>query len=322
MGTETGLINQPTNKKNTRLPDFLLVGAAKSATSSLHAYLDQHPQIVMASQKESWFFSFYKKPPHYTSPGILSNVVSELEPYLKLYDGAEANQILGDACPSYLYTYEDTIRNIHQLYPEDARAKLKIIISLREPVSRAYSQFYTFKRKVQESLAFEQAIREDTVKQRMQENWNIFYDYPGFGMYSEQVAAFQQAFGKERVLVLLYEDIQADINKVCRTILSFLEVDTDFTVDDSFKHNSITGEPSVKWIVAGLFSKNRFKRMISALIPKQLRMILLYIIIKPLLKREAMDVNTYKQFSEYFSNDILNLEKLIGRDLSSWRNCK
>jgi len=313
-------MNQPTNNTNTRLPDFLLVGAAKSATSSLYFYLYQHPQITMASKKESWFFSFYNNPPHYTSPGILDNVVSELDTYLKLYDGAEANQVLGDACPSYLYTYEDTIKNIRRLYSEDALANLKIIISIREPVSRAHSQYYTFKRMVHEPLAFEQAIQEGTIKQRMRDNWNIFYDYPGFGMYSKQVEAFQQAFGKERVLVLLYDDIQADIHKVCRDIFLFLEVDPDFIVDARLKLNSIAGEPKAKWIVAGLFSRNRFKRMISALIPKRLRNILIYIIVKPLLKREAMDINTRTQLSEYFKKDILKLEKLIGRDLSSWRN--
>ena len=313
-------MSQPASKVNTRLPDFLLVGAAKSATSSLYYYLNQHPQITMASVKESWFFSFYEKPPQYTSPGILSNVISELGDYLKLYDGAESGQILGDACPSYLYTYEDTIRNIRQLYSEKALANLKIIISLREPVSRAYSQYYTFKRLVHEPLTFEQAIQEDTVNQRMLDNWNIFYDYTGFGMYSKQVEAFRRAFGKERVLVLLYDDIQADIDKVCRDIFLFLEVAPDFPVDARAKINSIAGEPKVKWIVTGLFSKNRLKRMISAMIPIRIRRVVIHLVLKRLLKREVMDVNTHKQLSGYFNQDILKLEKLIGRDLSSWRS--
>ena len=151
-------------------------------------------------------------------------------------------------------------------------------------MSRAYSQFYTFKRKVQEPLTFAKAIQESTVRQRMQANWNIFYDYPGFSMYSKQVEAFQQAFGRERVLVLLFEDIHTDTPAVCRSIFSFLGVDPDFIVDDRLKHNSIAGEPSLKWIVAGLVSKNRYKRMISALLPKKLRMILLYIIIKTIIE--------------------------------------
>ena len=315
-------MNQPISNANKRLPDFLVVGAAKSATSSLYFYLDQHPQIAMASMKESWFFSFYKKPPNYSSPGVLNNLVSGLDDYLKLYDGAEKNQILGDACPSYLYTFEDTIRNIRELYSEDELARLKIIISLREPISRAYSQFFTFKRRVHEPLTFDQAVQKSTINKRLEENWNIFYDYLGFGMYSKQVEAFQQAFGKDRVMVLLFEEIHADIHRVCRDIYNFLGVDPDFTVDDKLKHNSISGEPIVKWIVAALFSQNKYKRKISALIPARLRNIIIHIIVMPLLKRKTMEEDTQKQLSEYFHNDILELEKLIDRDLSRWRPVK
>jgi len=305
---------------NKRLPGFLLVGAAKSATSSLHAYLDQHPDIKMPSIKESWFFSFYKNPPDYKSPGKLSNLISELDEYLKLFDGASNHQILGDACPSYLYTYEDTIRNIKEIYTKEERENLKIIISLREPVSRALSQFYTFKRKVEEPLNFEQAIQESTLKARKQENWNVFYDYPGFGLYSKQVDAFQQAFGNENVMIILFDDIHKNMTEVCRKIYEFVGVDPEFKIDDQIKHNSVTGEPKMKWLVSGLFSKNKYKRMISALIPKILRDLILYIILKPLLKRKALDEKNIKKLSTFFEKDIIKLEKLIGRDLGDWRN--
>jgi hypothetical protein len=320
MGTEADALNQPESSTNTRLPDFLLVGAAKSATSSLSLYLDQHPQIAMASQKESWFFSFYGKPPEYDSPGVLSDVVSDLDTYTRLYDGATLEQKLGDACPSYLYTYEDTIRNIQQLYSAEALAKLKIIISLREPVGRAYSQYYTFKRKVQEPLSFDHAIQSDTINKRLQENWNIFYDYLGFGMYASQVEAFQQAFGKDRVHVLLYEDIRSDIQKTCRDIYDFLEIAPDVVVDDRHKINAISGEPRLKWVVAGLFSKNRLKRAISAIIPQKLRMTIIYLVFKVQLKRESLDEETFRQLSQHFTQDISRLEKLIDRDLTAWQH--
>ena len=319
MQREVNLLNRSGNKTIARLPDFLLVGAAKSATSSLNYYLDQHPQIAMASQKESWFFSFYGKPPSYSSPGVLSDVVSDLETYSGLFDGANAEQLLGDACPSYLYTYEDTIKNIQRLYDAEDLARLKIIISLREPVGRAYSQYYTFKRKVQEPLPFDQAVRPETINQRMQENWNIFYDYLGFGMYARQVEAFQQAFGSERVHVVLYEDIKTDVQKVCRGIYDFLGIAPDFVVDDRYKINAISGEPRLKWMVAAMFSKNRLKKMLASLIPQKLRMIIIYFVFKVLLKRETMDVDTIKQISQHFTDDISRLEKLIDRDLSAWQ---
>ena len=314
------IMNEQADIPNTRLPDFILVGAAKSATSSLHFYLDQHPQIKMASQKESWFFSFYNNPVDYDSPGKLSNMISELDAYLRLFDGAKEDQLLGDACPSYLYTYTDTIKNIRELYSEEALARLKIIISLREPVSRAFSQYYTFKRKVLEPLDFEEAMRENNVSQRLKNNWNIFYDYPGFGMYSEQVKAFQDAFGKERVLIVLYDDIRKDIISVCRSIFTFIDVDPVFEINDNVKHNSLTGEPKIKWLIAALLSKNAAKRTLASILPKKLRMVILYIIVKPLIKRKSLDPEAHKKLSAYFEQDILTLEKLIERDLSAWRN--
>lgn len=312
-------MNQPGADVNRRLPNFLLVGAAKSATSSLHYYLDQHPQIKMASQKESWFFSFYGNPPRYDSPGVLSDVISELDEYLTLYDGAGSGQLLGDACPSYLYTYEDTIRNIQQLYSGPALDELRIIISLREPVSRAYSQYYTFKRKVQEPLPFAQAVAADTIERRLRDNWNIFYDYLGFGMYARQVEAFQQAFGKARVHVVLFDDINADMQQTCRGIFEFLGIDPEFSVDDRYRINEIAGEPRVKWFVAGVFSQNRLKRLVSALLPQKFRALVILFVLKRLLRRETMDADTRQQIAQRFDADIRRLETLIGRDLSHWR---
>ena len=120
--------------------------------------------------------------------------------------------------------------------------------------------------------------------------------------------------------MLLYEDIHTDIQKTCRGIYDFLGVDPEFIVDDRHKHNAISGEPRLKWVVAGLFSKNKFKRKLSALIPERLRMKIVFFIFKILLKRETLDVDTRKQISEYFREDIVKLEKLIGRDLSGWQN--
>jgi hypothetical protein len=118
---------------------------------------------------------------------------------------------------------------------------------------------------------------------------------------------------------VLYDDIREDVQAVCRSIYEFLEVDPDFTINDDVKHNSVAGEPAMKWLVSGLFSKNAFKRKLAALLPKKVRMMILYLIIKPLLKRKSLDEATIKNISAYYEQDILKLEKLIQRDLSAWR---
>ena len=301
------------------LPDFLLVGAAKGATSSLHFYLDQHPQIRMPAVKESWFFSFVDHPPSYASPGGLSGVVSRLEDYAGLFAGADPAQKLGDASPSYLYTHEDAIRNIRATYPPERLADLRIIISLREPVSRAFSQYWTFKRYDHEPLSFEEATDENIIASRLRDNWNIFYDYTGFGRYYQQVKAYLDAFGSERVLVLLYDDIQRDPAGACQAIFRFIGVDADFVPNVRVKYNNMTGEARVKWPVRLLTSRNPVKRLLAAIIPKPLRQAILYGVGKLLLRRGDLRPATRQALTRAFSTDIEKLEALIGRDLSHWR---
>ncbi len=308
------------------LPDFLLVGAAKSATTSLHHYLDEHPDVCMTAIKESWFFSFLDHPPQYTSPGVLCDVVSRVADYVKLFEGCKSGQLLGDASPSYLYTYEDTIRNIRAIYTPEALKKLKIVISLREPASRAFSQYYTFNRRVHEPLSFEDAIQQQTIQQRLDENWNIFYDYVGFGRYYEQVKAFQQAFGKQNVLVVLYDDIRNDSAGTFQTICKFIGVDDSFLPNTDARYNDISGEPKVKWLVRVLTSQNPIKRALVAIIkaillrlPRKQTEAVIYALVRKLFKRTEMAPAIRRALVERFSDDVEKLESLIDRDLSHWR---
>jgi len=307
------------------LPDFLLVGAAKSATSSLHYYLGQHPQVRMCAIKESWFFSFATKPPNYKSPAKLENVVSRLDEYVKLFQGARADHCLGDASPSYLYTYRDSIRNIQSVYPPEYLEKLRIIISLREPVGRAFSQYQMFKRDMAEPLTFEEATEASTVKKRLDNNWNIFYDYAGFGDYYDQVKAYLDAFGKDRVLVVLYDDIRKDAVGVCQTIYSFLDIDSRFEPDTSMKINTITGEPRSKWLVRFIRSRNPVKRALAARLksvlarlPRKKTQRIVISLFESLFRRTEMDESTRCKMIRAQSDDIRRLEVLINRDLSTW----
>jgi hypothetical protein len=311
------------------LPDFLLVGAAKSATTSLYYYLSQHPGIRMTSVKENWFFSFLGNPPRYTSPGVLSHVVSSVEDYVKLFAGARPDQKLGDASPSYLYTYRDTLRNIRAVYPPRHLDDLRIIISLREPVSRAYSQYWTFRRVALEPLSFDAAIEEQVVAERIRDNWNIFYDYAGFGRYYEQVKAYVEAFGSDRVLILLYDDVQRDPVGVCQRICAFVGADAAFVPDVSRRYNDLTGEPRRKWLLRILTSKHPVKRALAAgvkallaRLPREPTVKAVDGFVRRVFQHRRVDMTpqTRTRLKQAFADDVRRLEALIGRDLSHWRH--
>lgn len=302
------------------LPDFLVVGAAKSGTSSLHAYLDEHPDIQMPKIKEPWFFSFMGNPPVYTSPGLLNDLVYRLADYVKLFSGANASHKLGDASPSYLYTYSDTIKNILLVYPPEQLKKLRIVICLRDPVERAYSQFMTMKRSLNEPLNFEDAMNEEIIEERLEGRWNIFYDYRGFGCYYQQVKAFIDEFGVDRVRVFLYNDICNDPVDVCQKMYEFVGVDPDFTPDVNVRHNSVSGEPRVGWIFSALISKHGIKRAVAKLIPARIKQGIKRLVAKVLLRRDDMNRSTRQELLRWYQGDIEQLERLIGRDLGLWKD--
>src|SRR3546814_10773344 len=93
------------------LPDFLIIGAARSATTSLHYYLEQHPAISMSSIKEPNFFAF----DHADSPpsalfdptsSIAVKSVSDRDAYEALFAHARPTDVVGEASPLYLYVRE------------------------------------------------------------------------------------------------------------------------------------------------------------------------------------------------------------------------
>ncbi|MFW6230136.1 MAG: sulfotransferase domain-containing protein, partial [Halanaerobium sp.] len=128
----------------SRLPDFLIVGAAKSGTTSLYHYLKAHPSIYMPDIKEPCFFSSYSVPYETFKKNIYpaneKNRVRELDRYKKIFATSEQYKSCGEASTHYLFQFEVSINNIKKIYNEQYK-QLKIIIILRNPIKAAYSNF-------------------------------------------------------------------------------------------------------------------------------------------------------------------------------------
>ncbi len=143
-------------------PDFLVVGAAKSGTSSLHRYLARQPDIVLPPTKETWFWHQNRN----ANRAIFnywdeSRIPASLEEYLGLFDHAEPGQLVGEVCPSYLYYHEQTIESLTEFHPR--WREVKIIIILRNPTDRILSE-YRFVRQHgldPEQLGLDDALRRE-----------------------------------------------------------------------------------------------------------------------------------------------------------------
>lgn len=293
------------------LPDFLIVGASKSGTSSLYNYLKQHPDIFLSEvQKEGRFFS--RMEGNYNGPGdqrIDASLTRSLDDYKALFKGVTHEKVIGDISPDYLYHYEKAIPLIKVvLGPEVA-----IIIILRSPVDRAFSAYTHFKRDGRENLSFEEALNKE--KERKRDNWLWAWQYRNSGLYHDQVKAYTDHF--KHVKIILFDDFRDDPQGVLREICAFTGVNPAFHFETTYKYN-VSGTPKRAWLYK-LESSRRLVSFVKRFLPKKLiRRIKNNWTGEKQMVRSEMDPEIRRQLTAFFKEDILRLEKLINKDLSRW----
>lgn len=290
-----------------RKPDFIVVGAAKAGTTSLFHYLNQHPDIFIPSRKECRFYS--QMSGDFNGPGAVyqNDVIRDVDIYENLFD---ANKLMsGDISNDYLYYAKKSANNILTHLGSD----VKIIIVLRNPVIRAYSNYLHHVREGWERLNFEEAlIHED---QRILDNWAWPWFYKKTGCYFDQVKIYKETF--RNVKVYFYEDgfLSPDF---FTSIFEFLGVETSFRLDTSERHNT-SGVPKHKWINQLLRSDNKLMRLakypIKNLLPQKLRTTIRKNTQSMNLRRTEMPSATRSYLQNFYRSDVEKLQDLLDRNL-------
>ena len=241
------------------LPNFLIVGAAKSGTTSLYHYLNEHPQIFMSPLKEPKFLSSdYLKFPLLGTNDLISEkaIVKNFDEYQKLFIEAKDYKSIGEASPDTLYFHKGTVPTIKKVLGEP-----RIIIILRNPVDRAFSNYTYQVISNREYLTFEQAL--DHEQHRIANNWSFIWGYQDLGFYYEQVKAFSDNF--DQVKVCLYEDLESDPLKLVTDIYHYLGVDVSYIPDLEKIHNR-SGIPKNRFLHSLLTKSSPIKKWIKPMI--------------------------------------------------------
>lgn len=289
-------------------PDFLVVGAAKSGTTSLFNYLNQHPDIYIPKVKECRFFS--QLPKDFNGMGAEffpnSGITDEKE-YFGLFEEHE-EKVCGDISNDYLYYYEESIENIKKYLGDE----VKIIIILRNPIDRAYSNYIHAIRDNWEDLTFEEAIIREPY--RIKQHWGWPYHYVNVGFYFKQVKAYLEYF--KNIKIYLYDDLK-DINEFMCDMFRFLEVEP-MRIENSKEVFNASGRPKNQLIHKFVNNESRFKEAIKPLFRKILPRNTLEVIKARNLKKVAIQPQTRFYLQGVYRDDITHLSKLIGRDLEGW----
>lgn len=280
------------DKNNFKL-DFIGIGAPKCATTWIYECLAEHPQICMSRPKEANLFS----------QGPIDRESLE-----KCFKHCQVNQIKGEFSPGYL------IKDKIAQRMREHNPAIKLIVSLKNPIKRAHSHYL-------QGLSLQNKDWESFSDALQKEPEIINYSF-----YYKNLLKFLRLFPREQFLVLIVEDIKKDPTAFIRQIYSFLEVDSSFEPKKAKIKVSPTAFKLTKFgkLVHKLFGQplgrfeigRRIKRY-PIVRKNYLKFAEFYALKKG--KKPEMDKKIREKLYNIYQDDINNLERLIGRDLSHWK---
>lgn len=293
-------------------PNFFIIGAPKCGTTSLTAWLAEHPQVWMSPQKEPHFFSGVAIPPE-RKPSADMDLVA----YERLFAGAGVEHVaVGEASTSYLLHADVAVPAILSYSP-----KAKFVVCLRNPIQMAISLHRQRVFDGEEDLTdFADAWAAADNRRR---GFNLprycidpeMSDYPHACLLGRQVEALFGLVDRRRVLVLLLDDMRRSADETYRQVLRFLDVEGDsrgsFPVLNEGKERrsrAVNRLQTLAWRAKRGTGIRRSFGVLRRLDQWNRRG----------SRGSTVDQRTAAMLRAYFREDVERLGSLIGRDLSGW----
>jgi hypothetical protein len=272
-----------------RRPDFLIIGAARAATTSMSAWLSRHPDVFIPQAKELFFFDREER----WSRGIGW--------YEEQFADGCGHRAVGESSTSYM-VYEHAVRRIADVLPD-----VRLIAQLRNPVDRAYSHYCYAKAWGVEVRSFEQAVA-DELEGRIEVAGG---EYLGRGRYLTLLEMVCSYFPRSSLLVTLFDDVRQHPDDAFRQVCGFIGVDDTLDVDEvgSQLNASRRAVSSRLWRVT-----RRFRSPLRSAHARSARL-------DRLNSRsfEPLDPATRRRLLEHFEAENRALGEWLGRDLSAWQ---
>jgi hypothetical protein len=310
-------------------PNFFIVGAAKSGTTSLYHFLDEHPDVYMSPIKEPHFFSKDIKCEEFREDYKQKTIINldeyfsrkELEKkhiayienyddYLKLFRDVKHEKRIGEISNGYLYSQVAA----QEIYNSNPTAK--IIIILRNPVERAFSHWLM-------GLKIGLAKNKDFFKEvlndynSLNKGWGISHTYIELGLYYEQVKRYFDIFPEENIKIFLFEELKNKPLTLMNDLYEFLDLPICESINSNKKYNE-TILPKNRIFEVFIHNKT-LKYFASLIFNKSVKNELKKLLYSKEAKPKLSDIERLNLIP-YFIEDVQKLERLINKDLSHWYN--
>lgn len=285
------------------LPNFLIVGAMKSGTTSLAKHLGAHPEVYIAPAKELYFF---EREPFWQRG---------LDWYRDQFAEAGSAKAIGEATPNYMF-FPWSVERIAETLPG-----VRAIACLRNPADRAYSHYLHWRDdKVRERRSFAQAVEDELAEGAERQVADVldrdppYYGYVARGNYLMQLERLAAALGRENLHVVVLDDLEAEANETFRELCRFLGVDPGFVPDDIGVKENAYHQFRPLWLWKLMIRHNLFDPL-----PRRVAGYLALRVMAPRNKPvPPVDAQTRELLVEHFAPGNIALGEWLGRDLSAW----
>ncbi len=219
---------------NRVFPDFIIIGAQKSGTTSLYSYLSQHPQLVPSINKEVHFFDGGLNP----NVDTFDKGEAWYRAHFPLNRNMSNNKKAFESSPLYIFN-PFAPQRISKLIPE-----VKLIAILRNPVERTISHYFHEKRNDRESLPIMEALQSEEERMRpvfneqdYKNNIFIHHSYKNRGLYHKQIKRYLNYFPMSNILVINSETLFTQPHDTLRRVYQFVGVDSEFIINNLTPRN-------------------------------------------------------------------------------------
>tara|TARA_Y100000588_G_scaffold7434_1_gene8700 strand:- start:9638 stop:10540 length:903 start_codon:yes stop_codon:yes gene_type:complete len=296
------------------LPNFIISGFPKCGTTSLHYYLSEHPEIYMPDQKELHFFTnkIFSDENKGAGDSILAKThIKNLKNYQKCFEKGKNYRIIGETSPSYI--------NYPKLFPKISKtlSNPKIIVLIRDPIKRAYSNYLHLLREQRETLSFEEALKQEEIRKALK--YADFWYYKFNSTYYKKISKAIEVFSN--VLIITQEELSQEPRQTIKKTYEFLGADPEFKPKSLTKTYNPGGVYKKNIVTSLIFKPSLAKNILKRAVPVRpwMKDILNGILARHKSSSQKINNKTQKYLINYFRKEVEEIKKL-GVDTSKWNN--
>ncbi len=297
----------------SRLPNFFIIGAPKCGTTSLAAWLAEHPKIYMSPLKEPFFFC----------DDLNVRLITSWEDYIRLFEGAKEEHAIGEASSYYLFS-KTAIPNI-----EAGLHNARYIAMVRNPVDMAYSWYMERLRWQEEDILDFRTAWDLSPERRSGRSLPklikepALLDYQRWCLLGEQLERLYSVVSRNRVLVIVLDDLKENPRREYLRVLDFLGVSDDgrerfpvYNVSRQWRNRYIGG------IIVHMFRAGIWLRYQAKVLPAKRLGIGKYLDMLFTRRQEKKSIpsDIRAELEAFFAEDIHRLERLLGREFPRWKS--